>query len=186
MEFLVAEPSHRNTIHGLEKFGTCRLAGLSVLSEAGKELEPESLPSILLVDDQPIGLRALASVFEDQGYELALASDGVEAIASIKSHRPDLILLDVMMPGMDGFQVCRAIRSTPTVSAVPVVLVTAYDDGDARIEARRSGANGLVAKPVDRAALRAMVRNIIRRCQSQPRGLEVPPTDWMEIPHPGA
>ena len=124
-----------------------------------------SLPLILLVDDQPVGLRALVSVFERQGYELVLASDGAEAIASLNARRPDLVLLDVMMPVMDGFEVCRTIRSTPATSTVPVILVTAYDDREARLEAQRSGADDLVAKPIDRAELRMLVQKSIRHNQ---------------------
>ena len=152
MRLLLAEPNKNDTIQGPCQIEPRFLAAQGMLNEEGETCEHSSLPSILLVDDQPIGLRALASVFEDQGYEVTLASNGAEAIASIDSHRPDLVLLDVMMPGMDGFQVCRTVRSTPAVSAVPIVLVTAYDDREASLEARRSGANGLVSKPIDRPA----------------------------------
>ena len=75
--------------------------------------ESATRPLLLLVDDQPIGLRALASIFENQGYELELASDGAEAIACLDRSQPDLVLLDVMMPVMDGFPKF-AVRSVPT------------------------------------------------------------------------
>ena len=117
---------------------------------------------ILLVDDQPVGLRALASVFENEHYELVLASCGADALSSIRMRRPALILLDVMMPLMDGFEVCRTIRATPATSDVPIILLTACDDREVRLEGLRSGANDLVTKPIDRAHLRALVQTIVR------------------------
>ena len=143
MRLLLAEPNKNQTIQGPCQTEPRSLAAQGMLNERGQPCEHSSLPSILLVDDQPIGLRALASAFENQGYEVTLASNGDDAIASIDTHRPDLVLLDVMMPGMDGFQVCRKIRSTPAISAVPIVLVTAYDDqrgtlGGATIRGQRT------------------------------------------------
>src|SRR3954452_20034382 len=90
-------------------------------------------PVLLLVDDDARGLRALASVFQDGQYQLATATDGEEAIRLIERIKPDLVLLDVMMPGMNGFEVCRRIRALDGVAEIPILLVTALDDRQSRL-----------------------------------------------------
>ncbi|QEH33262.1 Response regulator PleD [Aquisphaera giovannonii] len=119
-------------------------------------------PLLLLVDDEPVGLRSLASVFSDADYELSFAVDGPEAIVKVEGTRPDLVILDVMMPGMDGLEVCRRIRGLPDVAEVPILLVTALDDRESRLEGLRSGADDYITKPLDRAEIRARVRTITR------------------------
>jgi len=117
---------------------------------------------ILIVDDQPRGQQTLASLLEPEGYRLVFASNGPEALALAAQMVPDLVLLDVMMPGMDGFEVCRRLRADPTLALIPVVLVTALDDSNARLQGIESGADDFVTKPFNRAELRARVRTITR------------------------
>jgi putative two-component system response regulator len=117
---------------------------------------------ILIVDDQPRGQQTLASLLEPEGYRLVFASNGPEALALAAQMVPDLVLLDVMMPGMDGFEVCRRLRADPTLALIPVVLVTALDDSNARLQGIESGADDFVTKPFNRAELRARVRSITR------------------------
>ena len=83
-------------------------------------------------------------------------------MAMAAEHTPDLILLDVMMPGMDGFEVCRSLRADPLLAEVPVVMVTALDDRDSRLQGIEAGADDFVSKPFDRVELRARVRTIAR------------------------
>ena len=104
----------------------------------------------------------MASVFEGQGYELVLAGSGHEAMQFVETGRPDVILLDVMMPGMDGLEACRRIRSHPGMAEVPILLVTALDDRQSRLEGLESGADDYITKPIDRAEVRARLRTITR------------------------
>ena len=119
-------------------------------------------PVLLIVDDEPLGLKAMASVFEGQGYDLEFAGSGDEAMRLIETGRPDVILLDVMMPGMDGLEACRRIRSHPGMAEVPILLVTALDDRKSRLQGLESGADDYITKPFDRAEVRARVRTITR------------------------
>jgi putative two-component system response regulator len=118
--------------------------------------------TILIVDDTQIGRQALEAVLLNQGYTLAFASSGQEALVKAAALQPDLILLDVMMPEMDGFEVCRRLRADLLLGEVPIVIVTALDDQDSRLQGLESGADDFVSKPFSRAELRARVRTITR------------------------
>jgi signal transduction histidine kinase/CheY-like chemotaxis protein len=119
-------------------------------------------PVLLLVDDEPMGLRALASLFGEDEYELWEASSGQAAIDLIEKIKPDLVLLDVMMPGVDGFEVCRRIRTIQGVAEIPILLVTALDERESRLRGLEAGADDYISKPFDRAEVRARVRTIAR------------------------
>jgi DNA-binding NtrC family response regulator len=118
--------------------------------------------TILIVDDEQVGRDTLEALLTGQGYDLAFASDGPEALAKAKELTPDLILLDVMMPGMDGFEVCRRLRSDRLLAEVPIVMVTALDDRDYRLQGIEAGADDFVPKPFDRVELRARVCTVTR------------------------
>ena len=107
-------------------------------------------PIILLVDDEPASRQALEAVLDGQGYALHLAQNGHEALQRAAALVPDLILLDVMMPGMDGFEVCQRLRADPTLAEVPIVLVTALDDRESRIQGLDAGADDFISKPFNR------------------------------------
>lgn len=117
---------------------------------------------ILIVDDSSSAREALASSLTLPDYELAFAADGYEAIEQAERLAPDLILLDVMMPGMNGFQVCRILRAHPRLLEVPIILVTALDDRESRLDGLDAGADDFVSKPIDRAELRVRVRTVTR------------------------
>src|SRR5215207_7621876 len=106
--------------------------------------------TILIVDDEPSGRETLAALLHTQGYQLAFAAGGAEALAQATKLQPDLILLDVMMPEIDGFEVCRRLRADPAIAEVPIVLVTALDDRRSRLEGIEAGADDFVTKPFDR------------------------------------
>ena len=116
--------------------------------------------TILIVDDEPIGREIMARLLDKQGYELLLASNGTEALVQVKKLIPDLILLDVMMPEMDGFEVCERLRKDPLLAEVPVIMVTALDDRASRLRGIKVGADDFISKPFDRLELRARVRTI--------------------------
>ena len=117
---------------------------------------------ILIVDDEPRGRELLEALLTPLGYQLEFAADGREAYEQTVKHQPDLVLLDVMMPEMDGFEVCRRVRATPGVAEVPIVMVTALDDRDSRLAAIQAGADDFLTKPIDRMEVRARVQSITR------------------------
>lgn len=119
-------------------------------------------PTLLLVDDMPAGLEVLRSALATEGYTLLTASNGEEALTLAASHRPDLILLDVMMPGIDGFEVCRRLRADAALGEVPIVMVTALGDRASRLRGLEAGADDFLSKPVDRLELRLRARTITR------------------------
>ena len=120
------------------------------------------MSTILIVDDDPTARETLTAMLEGEDYDLALAKDGFEALRMLDQNQPDVILLDVMMPGMDGFEVCRRIRATPKVAEVPILILTALDDRGSLLHAIESGADDFLTKPVDRYELAARVRTITR------------------------
>ncbi|MGC8641984.1 MAG: HD-GYP domain-containing protein [Isosphaeraceae bacterium] len=121
-----------------------------------------SVSLILIVDDEPSARRAMESLLAGEGYGLAFATSGAEALHLAKRLEPDLILLDVMMPGMDGLGYLRLIRSMPRLAEIPVILVTALDDRSSRLSGLEAGADDYVSKPIDRVDLRMRVRTIMR------------------------
>lgn len=118
-------------------------------------------PRVLIVDDDLVNQATLEAFLAGEGYSLHFASNGVEACAHALLLQPDLILLDVMMPEMDGFEVCRRLRSDPSVRHVPIIILTALDDERSRLEGLRGGADDFLTKPCRIEELRARVRTII-------------------------
>src|SRR5687767_7830252 len=102
---------------------------------------------ILVVDDVPKNAKLLADILTVKGYDLSTAASGPEALKRIAEDRPDLVLLDVMMPGMSGYEVCQAIRADPDTRMLPVVLVTALDPSE-RISGLEAGADDFLTKPI--------------------------------------
>jgi putative two-component system response regulator len=122
-----------------------------------------SSPSnILIVDDDSRGRETLEAVLTGLGHNLHFCDNGLDALKQASILQPDLILLDVMMPGIDGFEVCRRIRADPLLADVPVVMTTALDDKASRLEGIEAGADDFISKPIDRMEIRARVNTIIR------------------------
>jgi len=117
---------------------------------------------ILIVDDEPAGRETLESILEPEGYYLVLAENGYQAIEQAKAIQPDVILLDVMMPGMNGFEVCRRIRSEKGLAEVPILFLTALDDRQSLLNGLEAGADDFISKPFDRYELRARLLGITR------------------------
>jgi class 3 adenylate cyclase/CheY-like chemotaxis protein len=117
---------------------------------------------ILVVDDVEKNVRLLADVLAARGFRTATAMSGEAALAAIAQEPPDLVLLDVMMPGLSGYDVCRAIRADARHAMLPVVLVTALDPHEERIKGLDAGADDFLTKPVNQAELLARVRSLLR------------------------
>jgi CheY-like chemotaxis protein len=139
----------------------------------------EHVSTILIVDDEPGGRKTLEALLIAQGYQLAFASSGAEALEKAAGLGPDLILLDVMMPGMDGFEVCQRLRADPLLAEVPIIMVTALDDRDSRLRGIEAGADDFVSKPFDRAELRARVRTVTRLNRYRRLLLERAKFEWV-------
>lgn len=123
---------------------------------------PIPASSILLVDDNEHNLELLQAYVEDLGWELRSARDGAEAIAMVRAQQPDIILLDVMMPRMSGYQVCSTLKRDPATRDIPIVMVTALNEvGDAE-RAVESGADDFLTKPVNRLELITRVKSLVR------------------------
>jgi two-component system cell cycle response regulator len=117
---------------------------------------------VLVVDDVDANVRLLEAKLTIEYYEVLTASDGPTAIRVAAEQKPDIILLDVMMPGMDGFETCRRIKADPATSHIPVVLVTALDGREDRIVGLDAGADDFVTKPIDDVLLFARVKSLTR------------------------
>ncbi len=117
---------------------------------------------ILVVDDVPTNAKLLEARLTADYYDVLVAHDGVEALRIINDEQPDIVLLDVMMPGMNGFEVCRRIKSNPRSQHIPVVMVTALDQTEDRIKGLDAGADDFLTKPVNDIALMARVKSLVR------------------------
>ena len=122
---------------------------------------------ILVVDDITANLRLLEAKLQGEYYEVALAQSGAEALRQAASWSPDIILLDVMMPGMDGYETCRLLKANPELQHIPVVMVTALTDATERVRGLEVGADDFLSKPVDDATLFARLRALMRVKQVQ-------------------
>ena len=122
---------------------------------------------ILVVDDEMNICEIIRTYFEKEGYEVKTANDGVEGVSYFKMYDPDLVLLDVMMPKKDGWQVCREIRE---ISQKPIIMITAKDDVFDKVLGLELGADDFVVKPFDMKELSARIKAVLRRSSSRENG----------------
>lgn len=118
--------------------------------------------TVLIVDDQIQNVELLEAYLEDVGCRITTAHDGPEALAEVERHQPDLILLDVMLPRMSGFQVCRQLKSSPQTRDIPIIMVTALNEISDIEKARECGTDDFVTKPVNRVELVLRVRSLVQ------------------------
>src|SRR5271166_3575527 len=127
---------------------------------------------ILVVDDNPLNVKLLAAQLAHDYPVVSTAADGFEALAKIEVEKPDIVLLDVMMPELDGFEACRRIKADPAMAHIPVVMVTALEDVADLVRGFEAGADDFLTKPVNRLALMARVRSQLRQKWQYERILE--------------
>jgi CheY-like chemotaxis protein len=122
---------------------------------------------ILLVDDSSTALMMTCMVLAEGGYELITARDGTEGLAKAQEHIPDLILLDVVMPGMDGIETCKCLRQDPRTAKIPIIMVTSRGGFESLETSYVNGCNDYVIKPVDPGELLAKVRSCLGEWESR-------------------
>jgi DNA-binding response OmpR family regulator len=119
--------------------------------------------TILIVDDEPTNVDMLSQELEEEGYKLLTAYDGEDALIKVQEHQPDLVLLDVMMPKVDGFTVCRILKGSGKTILIPVILLTALSAHEDRVRGIEAGADDFISKPFDRDELLAKIRSLLRQ-----------------------
>jgi len=130
-------------------------------------MNPDDPPKILLVDDEEMVRRSMKGILEEQGFGFAGAANGQECLEMVKKLHPDLILLDITMPIMDGFETCRRLKENADTDKIPVVMFTSHTDTASRIKALEAGANDFLGKPVDKMELIVRVKNLLKVKQYQ-------------------
>ena len=119
-------------------------------------------PRILIADDNPQGVELLEAYLCDSGYDLAVATDGEETLSRVADWHPDLILLDVMMPKISGFEVCKRLRRNPATSDIAILMVTALDQTSDVERAVDAGTDEFLSKPINKTELLLRVRNLLK------------------------
>jgi adenylate cyclase len=140
-------------------------------------MTPEA--SILVVDDTPQNIKLLDALLTPRGYEVIPAASGEEALTRVAARQPDLVLLDIVMPGMDGYEVCRRLRGDQATEMLPVVMITASGEQE-KVAALEAGADDFITKPLDQAELLARIRSLVRikQYQDQIQSQAVQLEDW--------
>jgi putative two-component system response regulator len=123
---------------------------------------PERKNKILVVDDDERNLRIIEAMLIPQGYDVLLTQNGYEALKMAKEQSPDVILLDIMMPQIDGFEVARQLKEIEDTRIIPIVMVTALREVEDRVKALEAGADDFLSKPVEKTELRARVSSLLK------------------------
>ena len=119
-------------------------------------------PRILIVDDERLNRQLMEVMLAGEGYDVVVVNGGGDALASVASYRPDLILLDVMMPGMNGYEVATALKSDDATRKIPIIMLTALDDRNSRLHGLGAGAEEFLTKPINRHELCFRIRNLLK------------------------
>lgn len=138
------------------------------MTTPGPDMQTAAAPApaeparVLVVDDTPQNVKLLADILGAKGFVAITAASGEEGLAKVAAEKPDIVLLDVMMPGLSGYEVCRRIRAEPATALLPVVLVTSLDPREERVKGIEAGADDFLPKPIQQAELLARVRSLLR------------------------
>ncbi|MGD9191746.1 MAG: response regulator [Desulfobacterales bacterium] len=133
----------------------------------GQKRQPRNNNRILIVDDEPLNVKLLEAILASDSYEIKTALNGEQALEQVNKESPDLILLDIMMPGMDGFEVTRALKADVHTNDIPIILITAYDMADYKVIGHEAGADEFLNKPVNAPELRSRVKSLLRTKEYQ-------------------
>ena len=124
-------------------------------------------PKILVIEDEPDILEVIQYNLEREGHKVIACRNGEQGLSRIRTDNPDLVVLDLMLPGMDGVEVCRQVKNDPLTRAIPVIMVTAKVQSEDIVEALGLGANDYVTKPVDLAVTLARIKTQLARCAAK-------------------
>jgi DNA-binding response OmpR family regulator len=147
----------------------------SAISNQQSAIQGVSMAHILVIDDDQATLQLLIIMLEHEGYQVSVASDGFQGLKLARKQRPDLVLLDLMLPGIDGFEVCSRLRQEPATATVPVLIVSAKSQQTDRAAGAKVGANGYLTKPYQRKGLIAQVRLFLDQSQAAAAAPTAPP-----------
>jgi DNA-binding response OmpR family regulator len=136
-------------------------ASFSLGFNAARQQYP--MTSILIIEDDPEAAHILELSLKREGYKVSIAMDGMQGLSAIQTRRPDLVLLDLMMPDIDGFEVCRRVRSNPATVNLPIIVVSARTHDADKQMANQVGANGYLTKPYRRTELLALIQARLRK-----------------------
>ncbi|ADE36345.1 response regulator [Methanohalophilus mahii] len=126
----------------------------------------DSRQTILIIDDEPDAIIAAKRALQSEGYNVIEAYNGKTGLEAIEEKTPDLILLDVMMPDMDGFEICKQLKKDELYNHIPIIMLTAKGEVDDRIEGIETGADDYITKPFNLRELKARIRMVLRRAQN--------------------
>jgi diguanylate cyclase (GGDEF)-like protein len=118
---------------------------------------------ILIIDDTELMVKLISDILTEAGYEVVYASDGLDGIQKVKEEKPDLLLLDVVMPGIDGFEVCKSLRDDESNNLMPIIMLTAQEEEDDKLTGLELGADDYILKPFNHRELLSRVRNTLKR-----------------------
>jgi diguanylate cyclase (GGDEF)-like protein len=133
------------------------------MSSAQPSAEKQKLSKVLVIDDDPLIRQLVIRILADSNYQVVEASSGMDGLAKTETFQPDLVLLDLMMPGMDGYEVCKRMRQLPATANVPIVILTALDQLDEKVHGFRVGADDYITKPIDSRELFMRINAHLRR-----------------------
>ena len=136
-----------------------------------------TIPNILIVDDNPFNVRLLTDIFQDEGFSTDSVSNGSVVMEAVRKSKPDIILLDIMMPGLDGFQVCTLLKGDSEACDIPIIMVTAKTDSSDVKKALETGAFDYIKKPIDEVEAIARVKSALRYKQQQDKLREMATRD---------